>query len=160
MISKAIVFVHLPGEVDAVPAGTLTLTQLGNEIKSKFVYGTRYMQRHNALELDPFSLLFRAIPRKPEEEIVPRNGLQLFGAFRDATPDSWGRRVIEKQLNAVSLPEIDYIRNSLDDRVGALDFRDAPTSEPKKHPFNRGEGHLHAREGVSESGGYWIRPCR
>jgi serine/threonine-protein kinase HipA len=160
MISKAIVFVHLPGEVDAVPAGTLTLTQLGDEINSKFVYGTRYMQRHNALELDPFSLLFRAIPRKPEEEIVPRNGLQLFGAFRDATPDSWGRRVIEKQLNAVSLPEIDYIRNSFDDRVGALDFRDAPTSEPKKHPFNRGEGHLHAREGVSESGGYWIRPCR
>ena len=137
MISKIIVFVYLPGEVEAVPAGTLTLAQLGNEISSQFVFGRRYMSRANALELDPLSLLFRSVRRKPEEEIAPLNGLSLFGAFRDATPDAWGRRVIERQLKTSVLPEIEYIRHSFDDRVGALDFRDAPTSGPRKHPYNR-----------------------
>ena len=137
MISKTIVFIYLPGEIEAVPAGTLTLTQIGHELSSRFTYGTRYMQRPNALEIDPVSLLFRSLPRKTEEEIVPRNNLRLFGAIRDATPDSWGRRVIEKQFKVAELPEIGYLKNSFDDRVGALDFRDTPTSPPKKHPFNR-----------------------
>ncbi len=137
MISKTVVFVYLPGDVEAVPAGTLALTQLGEEISSKFVYGSRYVKRANAIELDPVSLQFKSVPRKPEEELTPGNNLALFGAFRDATPDSWGRRAIEKQFNTAGLPEIDYIKNSFDDRVGALDFRDTPTSAEKKCPFNR-----------------------
>lgn len=137
MISKTVVFIYLPGEVEAVPAGTLTLTEVGEEISSKFTYGTRYTKRPNAVELDPVSLLFKTAARTPEEEIVPRNNLKLFGAFRDATPDSWGRRVIEKQFKTTQLPEIEYIKNSFDDRVGALDFRNSPTDEPKKYPFNR-----------------------
>lgn len=128
---------YLPGEVKAVPAGTLTLNQFSNEISSKFIYGSRYTKRNNAIALDPVSLQFKAMVRKPEEEIVPRNNLHLFGAFRDATPDSWGRRVIEKQFHATQLPEIEYIKHSFDDRVGALDFRDTPTSDEKKYPFNR-----------------------
>jgi serine/threonine-protein kinase HipA len=137
MISKTLVFIYLPGEVEAVPAGTLTLTQIGRDLSSTFTYGSRYMQRPKALEIDPLSLPFRAVPRTPGEQIVPRNNLSLFGAIRDATPDSWGRRVIEKQFKASELPEIDYIKHSFDDRVGALDFRDTPTSPPRKHPFNR-----------------------
>ncbi len=137
MISKTVVFIYLPGEIEAVPAGILTLTEVGEEISSKFTYGTRYIKRPNAVELDPVSLLFKTEPRKLEEEIVPRNNLKLFGVIRDATPDSWGRRVIEKQFKTTQLPEIEYIKNSFDDRVGALDFRDTPTDKPKKHPFNR-----------------------
>lgn len=137
MISKTVVFIYLPGEIEAVPAGTLTLTQLGDRISSKFVYGTRYTTRPNALELDPVSLRFKGTARQPEEEIVPRNKLALFGAFRDSTPDSWGRRVIEKQFKATRLPEIEYIKHSFDDRVGALDFRDTPNSPAKTSPFNR-----------------------
>jgi serine/threonine-protein kinase HipA len=137
MISEVTVFVYLPGEVTAVPAGKLMLNQLGNELSSQFVYGRRYMQRPNAIELDPISLRFRDQPRAIDEQIVPANGLALFGAFRDATPDSWGRRVIEKKLKAYPLPEIEYITHSFDDRVGALDFRASPTAESKKHPFNR-----------------------
>jgi len=137
MIFKTVVFVYLPDDVHAVPAGTLTLNQVGNEISSKFVYGSRYTKRTNAIELDPVSLQFKAIFRRLDEEIVPRNNLHLFGAFRDATPDSWGRRVIEKQFHATQLPEIEYIKHSFDDRVGALDFRDTPTSEARKFPFNR-----------------------
>ena len=137
MISKTIVFVYLPGEVKAVPAGTLILNQVGNEISSQFIYGSRYTKRHNAIELDPVSLQFKTIVRKPEEVIVPGNNLHLFGAFRDATPDSWGRRVIEKKFHAAYLPEIEYIKHSFDDRVGALDFRDTPTSDEKKFQFHR-----------------------
>jgi len=137
MISKTIVFIYLPGEIDAVPAGTLTLTEVGHSIASKFVYGTRYMNRPNAIELDPLSLAFRSISRKPEEEITPIKKLRLFGVFRDATPDSWGRRVVERQFKAPQLPEIEYIKHSFDDRVGALDFRDTPVAAPKMHPFNR-----------------------
>lgn len=137
MISKTVVFIYLPDEAEAVPAGTLTLTQIGEDISSKFTYGTRYVKRPNAIELDPVSLLFKTVLRKPEEEVVPRNNLSLFGIFRDATPDSWGRRIIEKQFKATQLPEIEYIKHSFDDRVGALDFRDTPTSGPKKYPFNR-----------------------
>lgn len=137
MISEIIVFVYLPGELEAVPAGTLTLTQIGKELSSKFVYGSRYMQRSNAIELDPISLPFKSVPRNAGEEITPIAGLSVFGAFRDATPDAWGRRVIEKHLKAVNLPEIEYIKYSYDDRVGALDFRDSPTAPPRQHPFNR-----------------------
>ena len=137
MISKVIVFVYLPGDLQAVPAGTLTISQFGRDISSTFVYGTRYLQRPNAIELDPFSLGFKSYPIRKEEELVPKNNLALFGAFRDATPDSWGRRVIEKEQNALNLPEITYILNSYDDRVGALDFRESPVSEPRRHPFNR-----------------------
>lgn len=137
MISKVVIFIYLDGETKAVPAGTLYLDQIGDDIASRFIYGRRYMERRDAVELDPSSLRFKTVKRNPEEEITPANGLRLFGAFRDATPDSWGRRVIEKQLKSVTLPEIDYIRHSFDDRVGALDFRDAPTDEPRRHSFNR-----------------------
>jgi len=134
MISNVIVFVYLPGEIEAVPSGTLTITEVGRQINSKFVYGNKYMLRPNAIELDPVSL---TLPRRPGDEITPINQLALFGAIRDATPDAWGRRVIEKQLNTqAELQEIQYIVNSSDDRVGALDFRTFPDTPPRKHPFN------------------------
>lgn len=140
MISKeVVVFVYLPGEVEAVPAGTLTLTHIekGND-KSKFIYSMKYMNRPNAIELDPVSLGFKSMPRKTEEEITPKNNLDFFGAFSDATPDAWGRRVIEKQLKMPpEQPEIVYIENSSNDRVGALDFRKSPTDAEQKHRYNK-----------------------
>ena len=137
MISSVIVFIYLPGQTQAVPAGRLTLTQLGQDISSKFVYGTRYVARPNAISLDPFSLNFKANLVSPNEELTPQNRLKLFGAFRDATPDSWGRRVIEKHLGTASLPEIEYVRHSFRDRVGALDFRDTPDAAPFDPQRNR-----------------------
>ena len=46
----------------------------------------------------------------------------LFGALRDAGPDFWGRRVIEKHAGQPELGELDYLLHSLDDRAGALGF--------------------------------------
>jgi serine/threonine-protein kinase HipA len=49
----------------------------------------------------------------------------LFGALRDATPDAWGRRVIENKLRAPpnSLPESVYLDHAGPHRAGALDVR-------------------------------------
>lgn len=127
------IFVHLPGEVDAVPAGRLDLTERGAELlASRFAYGKRYPLRKkpDAIAVDPVSLpLGRA-----NELQLPVNGLAMFGALRDATPDDWGRRVIENRLGvpANSLPESMYMLEAGSNRVGALDVRpELVGSEPQ-----------------------------
>lgn len=42
--------------------------------------------------------------------------------MRDAGPDYWGRRVIEKHGGKAQLGELDYLLESPDDRAGALGF--------------------------------------
>jgi serine/threonine-protein kinase HipA len=46
----------------------------------------------------------------------------VFGALRDAAPDAWGRRIIEKRSGKAELSEMDYLLFSPDDRAGALGF--------------------------------------
>ena len=53
--SQLFVFAHL--DTAFVPAGKLTLTEQVNEVTaSEFVYGLKYLERTNALELDPLGL--------------------------------------------------------------------------------------------------------
>jgi serine/threonine-protein kinase HipA len=93
------VAIHLPGTGTPVPAGRLTMLEQGEQtLSSRFSYGRRYLERANALPVDPVSLPLDARARR--EDQAPINGLNLFGAIRDATPDAWGRRVIENQLKA------------------------------------------------------------
>jgi serine/threonine-protein kinase HipA len=123
------VFAYLPGAVEAVPAGRLILLEEGYQtVASRFAYGRRYLRRPQALPVDPFSLpLDGGIA---ETERAPENGLALFGALRDVTPDAWGRRVIENRLRAPpnSLPESVYLEHAGPHRAGALDVRVSPTS--------------------------------
>lgn len=54
--SDLAVFAYLPGEQTAVPAGLLTLKEEGaTPTGADFVYGLRYLDRPNALEIDPVS---------------------------------------------------------------------------------------------------------
>ena len=54
---ERIVFIHLPGETQAVPAGRLTLVERGTTLDaSRFSYGLRYLQRANALPVDPVAM--------------------------------------------------------------------------------------------------------
>ena len=53
-------------------------------------------------------------------QTVRLNG--IFGALRDASPDAWGRRIIEKRLGRADLTELDYLLHSPEDRAGALSF--------------------------------------
>lgn len=127
------VFIHLPGETEAVPAGRLTMIEQGLQVQaSRFAYGRRYLQRANAVPVDPIALSL--VEGRKGGELVPTGGLALFGALRDATPDAWGRRVIENRLRAPpnGLPESIYLDHAGPHRAGALDVRPLPTSMPAK----------------------------
>ena len=128
---ERIVFMHLPGETEAVPAGRLTMIEQGLQVQaSRFAYGRRYLQRANAVPVDPVALALA--DGGGDAELVPPDGLALFGALRDATPDAWGRRVIENRLRAPpnGLPESTYLDHAGPHRAGALDVRPTPTSRP------------------------------
>lgn len=113
--------IQLPGDTQAVPAGLLTLVEEGRRtLQSRFSYGRGYLRRSNALAVDPVSLSLNA--DSVRADIAPVGGLELFGAIRDATPDLWGRRVIENRLGAApdSLPESVFLDRAGPHRAGAL----------------------------------------
>lgn len=123
---KLAVFAYLPGEQTAVPAGLLTLEEEGATQKgAAFVYGLRYLERTNAIEVDPVSLGLKDKDAVRGVSLHPVAGLALFGAIRDAAPDAWGRRVIEarRKVPLNSLPESEYLLAAGSNRVGALDVR-------------------------------------
>ena len=122
------VFTHLAE--GWAPAGRLSLTQERDVVASSFAYGTRYIDRSDAFEIDPVSLSLADKSRVRGVELFPINQLAQFGGIRDAAPDAWGRRVIEAQrkVPANSLSEADYLLGAGSDRVGALDVRETLNS--------------------------------
>lgn len=127
---KLVVFSHL--DTEWVPCGQLTLTEDGAKLlASTFAYGLRYLQRPDALEVDPVSLSLRDKNVVRGKALFPPNDLLSFGGIRDAAPDAWGRRVIESRLKvpANSLPESTYLLHAGSQRVGALDIRPSRDSE-------------------------------
>jgi serine/threonine-protein kinase HipA len=115
------VTIQLPGEQQPVPAGLLTLVEEGRRtLLSRYTYGRGYLRRPNALAVDPVSLPLGAGAERTD--LLPVGGLELFGALRDATPDLWGRRVIENRLRADpdSLPESVFLDRAGPHRAGAL----------------------------------------
>ncbi len=131
---KITVFIYLPGETVAVPAGIFTHeSDLGI---GSFAYGRKYLERGNALPVDPVALPLGPRPR----EVTTNHG--LYGAFRDAAPDYWGRLVIaaERKVPPEALSEMDFLLSANATRVGNLDFRETPDSqEPtlEQPHFNR-----------------------
>ena len=117
MTSEVFVYLTLPGQTSCVTAGRFALDsdRQGNSV-GRFIYGRRYLERSDAVPIDPIEL-------KLEERTYETGRLHgMFGALRDASPDYWGRRVIEKHAGKVNLTELDYLLNSPDDRAGALGF--------------------------------------
>jgi serine/threonine-protein kinase HipA len=92
----------------------------------------RYLERPDALEVDPVSLGIRDKDAVRGKALFPPNNLLSFGGIRDAAPDAWGRRVIESRLRvpANSLPESTYLLHGGSQRVGALDLRTSREAEP------------------------------
>jgi serine/threonine-protein kinase HipA len=134
------VFAHLDGQF--VPAGKLDLFEQGNQLAaSTFAYGQRYIERTNTLEIDPVGLSLQDKNAVRGKLLVPPNGLAFFGGLRDATPDAWGRRVIESrhQVPANSLPESTYLLEAGSERVGALDVRESLTA-----PASTARGSIHS----------------
>lgn len=125
-VNSLYVFIYLPGEVTAVPAGRFDHDDADGV--GRFAYGRRYVNRPEALAVDAV-----ALPLGVDPLPVATNG-GLYGAFRDASPDYWGRLVIASGLKCPpeALSEVDYLLHANATRVGNLDFRlslDAPEPE-------------------------------
>lgn len=115
--SECFVYITLPGQTSAVTAGRYELATHRNGIQmGRFVYGKQYLARPDRVEFDPVEL-------KLTEKTYETTGLKgVFGALRDAGPDFWGRRVIERHAGTAQLSELDYLLQSPEDRAGALGF--------------------------------------
>jgi serine/threonine-protein kinase HipA len=131
---QAYVYVQLPGTLETVPAALLKVQTLpdGTQI-GRFRYGDRYLQRPDAVALDPFRLpLARTVFEFTQLKGIP-------GALRDASPDAWGRRVIEHTLqrSAADLQEIDYLLHGPQDGAGCLSFGLKVDPPSPRRTYNR-----------------------
>lgn len=126
------VYITLPGQVHPITAGRYELAtgRRGNAI-GRFIYGRSYRERQDAVAIDPLELKLGT----RLYETATLGG--VFGALRDAGPDYWGRRVIEKHAGKPQLGELDYLLHSPDDRAGALGFGLNQTPPAPQRNFNR-----------------------
>jgi len=112
---QAVVFISLPG-LGYVPAGVLRR----QDREYFFRYGRRYLQRPEAIPLDPARL-----PLADME--FSRSG--LFSALRDAAPDRWGRKVLGIMAGRApgTLSEFEILTAAHHpQRMGALAFGRTP----------------------------------
>lgn len=111
------------------------IKRLGTNLRDiptgRFVYGQSYLKRGNALAIDPPKL---KLGNKTYETNILKG---VFGALRDASPDYWGRRVIEKRSGRAQLGKVEYLLYSPDDRAGALGFGQNRAPPAPRRKFNQ-----------------------
>jgi serine/threonine-protein kinase HipA len=110
------VYITLPKTTLPITVGKFVVENLAEGAVGHFVYGKSYLARPDAVAIDPIEL-------KLSDKIfttAKMNG--IFGSLRDASPDHWGRRVIEKELGRIDICEMEFLLKSPDDRIGALGF--------------------------------------
>lgn len=121
------VWIWLPATSEPIVAGRL---ERAADDRLLFNYGQRYLERADAIPIEARELPLRAGQFEPGPPMI------MPSAIRDASPDSWGRRVILHQRpNAATDPtELDYLIESGSDRIGALDFQASATEyAPRGH---------------------------
>lgn len=131
---RAYVYVQLPGTLDTVAAALLKVEKLPDgTFIGRFRYGDRYLERRDAIDLDPFRLPLG----DKVYEFTKLKGIP--GAVRDGGPDAWGRRVIEHKLQRgpADLEEIDYLLHGPQDGAGYLSFGTNVQPQASKRPYNR-----------------------
>jgi len=128
------VYIQLPGTLETVPCASLKVRSIGASAhEGTFTYGRRYLERSNVIALDPFHLPLTAKPQR----FTKLKGIP--GAVRDASPDAWGRRVIQARLQRpeADIEEIEYLLNGPDDGAGNLSFGRTVRPPAPRRPFNR-----------------------
>ena len=130
--TECFVYITLPGTTGFVTAGRFVLEPERTGVPvGRFVYGKSYLANPDAVPIDPIDL-------KLIDSTYRTTALKgVFGALRDAGPDYWGRRVIEKHSGLPQLGEIDYLLNAPDDRAGALGFGLGPKPPAPQRKFNK-----------------------
>lgn len=128
------VYIQLPGTMETVPCASLKVRTVGaGAFEGTLTYGKRYLARPEVVALDPFHLPLSTRPQK----FTKLKGIP--GAVRDASPDAWGRRVIQAKLQRpeADIQEMDYLLNGPDDGAGNLSFGRSVTPPAPRRPFNR-----------------------
>ena len=132
MTSECFVYIALPGETEFVTAGRFQRNiDRHGIVEGRFVYGKSYLARETAVPIDPIEL--KLSTRTYETRLLKG----IFGALRDASPDHWGRRIIERHFGSPGPDELDYLLHSPDDRAGALSFGLNQEPPAPKRKFNR-----------------------
>jgi serine/threonine-protein kinase HipA len=130
--SECFVYIALPGETEFVTAGRFEHTfDRHGTATGRFVYGKTYLARDKAVPIDPIDL--KLTDRTYETRLLKG----IFGALRDASPDYWGRRIIERRFGSPRPDELDYLLHSPDDRAGALGFGLNQEPPAPRRKFNR-----------------------
>ena len=121
---KTIVYIFLTGD-GYVPAGILKHFPMRGH--SSFRYGKKYLQRPNALPIDPVKLPLM-------DTVFGAEGQVIFNVFRDAAPDRWGRSVLSivTGKDPDDMTELEILTAlSPKHRIGALAFGQDPFSGPQ-----------------------------
>lgn len=121
----------LAGQVAAVapPAGAVVGRASASRTRYRFAYSRTYLERPEAISL--------YTPELPLDHgwVEPGVDMPMAGCLRDASPDSWGQRVIIDRLTgvrgpdaaAVVLDDLTYLLESGSNRIGGLDFQASAT---------------------------------
>lgn len=115
-ISKAYVFLATNGEHR--PLGVVQKDDQG----FRFGYAKSWLSSPGAFSIDPINL-----PLSPDE----KRSQHLWGAFEDATPDNWGRKVLLTTHRQKPSNEIEWLLASRGAGVGSLLFSCARDALPR-----------------------------
>jgi serine/threonine-protein kinase HipA len=115
---RVFVWTWLPGESEPVVAGAVDRLEAA---RRDFTYARSYLDNANAISLYAPELPLR---RGAQE---PLDGLTIAASLKDATPDSWGERVIGNRLGSgdQELSIETYMLESGSNRFGAIDFQES-----------------------------------
>lgn len=116
MSNRAYVFGYLPGAATPELVGQVIVIETGNAGFCRFKYAPSWLAQPHAFALDP-----EVLPLE-EREFESQPGWEVFSALRDAGPDYWGRKVIERQQGRIGLTELEFLLATGDQRAGALGF--------------------------------------
>ena len=130
------VFARIAGVTHPVGRYGFTPTESGPPA-AQFRYGQSWLRDEGGVSfaLDPVNLPLRQGPFTEPQ----RSG--LFGPLADATPDAWGRRLIQLDKPDVLLSAPQWLLATGDDRVGCLTFSPSLTP-PDRQPGYIGASNL------------------
>jgi serine/threonine-protein kinase HipA len=132
MASSSFIYVAL---ADLIPQLQKRLHSVAGEtaaqvawLSGEFAYGRQYLRRADAEPFNPGHLpLQEAVFKLPERRL--RDGGAMPLTFRDALPDSWGRKVLEARYGQ-GLSDVEALLLTNADRVGAMVFSASLPIEP------------------------------
>lgn len=128
------IYIQLPGTVEAVTCASLSVKNVSAGVfEGTFIYGKKFLGRADVVALDRYHLPLGTKPIK----FTKLKGIP--GAVRDASPDAWGRRVIQAKLERPEedIVEMDYLLNGPEDGAGNLSFGRSPQPSGPSRSYNR-----------------------